>query len=91
MQIAYTRAMVQAALEGKLDDVPTTPDPVFGVGVPQSCPNVPQEVLQPRHTWDDKDAYDGKARELANLFHENFKQFEDQVTPEIRDAGPIKQ
>lgn len=91
MKISYTRAMVQAALEGKLDDVPTTPDPVFGVGVPQSCPNVPQEVLQPRHTWDDKDAYDGKARELANLFHENFKQFEDQVTPEIRDAGPIKQ
>jgi phosphoenolpyruvate carboxykinase (ATP) len=88
MKIAYTRAMVNAAIEGKLDDVPTTPDPVFGLGVPQSCPDVPAEVLQPRETWSDKDAYDKQAHQLAQMFIDNFKQFDDTVSQEIRDAGP---
>jgi phosphoenolpyruvate carboxykinase (ATP) len=88
MKIAYTRAMVNAAIEGKLDDVPTTPDPVFGLGVPQSCPDVPAEVLQPRETWSDKDAYDKQAQKLAQMFVDNFKQFADTVSQEIRDAAP---
>ena len=88
MSIAHTRAMVSAALEGKLKDVKTTPDPVFGVGVPESVPGVPAEVLQPRNTWADKAAYDAKAKHLADLFRNNFKQFEDGVSEAVKNAGP---
>ena len=58
MNINHTRSMVRAALEGRLDDVPTVTDPIFGVEVPTSCPDVPSEVLQPRATWPDPEAYD---------------------------------
>jgi phosphoenolpyruvate carboxykinase (ATP) len=75
MKIAYTRAMVRAALNGDLDKVPTQIDPIFGLPMPTICPAVPPEVLNPRNTWADKDAYDKKARELAALFVKNFKQF----------------
>ncbi len=88
MKIAYTRAMVHAALNGVLGDVPTTPDPIFGIAVPNSCPGVPIEVLNPRNTWADKAAYDMQARKLAAMFGENFKAFADQVSPEVREAGP---
>ncbi len=88
MKIGYTRALVSAALNGALDDVPTMPDPIFGVAVPVACPGVPSEVLSPRNTWQDKAAYDIPARQLAAMFAENFKAFADQVTPEVRDAGP---
>lgn len=88
MSIAHTRAMVHAALNGDLDNVPTTPDPIFGVGVPASVPGVPSEVLQPRNTWADPKAYDTQAQDLARRFTENFKQFEQDVTPEVRAAGP---
>lgn len=88
MSIAHTRAMVRAALNGELDDVPTTPDPIFGVGVPAQVPGVPDEVLNPRNTWGDPEAYDRQARDLARRFTENFKQFEKDVTPEISAAGP---
>ena len=73
MSIAYTRAMVAAALDGSLANVETVPDPVFGVGVPVSCPGVPPEVLQPRSTWDDPAAYDAKARELAEALPRQFR------------------
>ncbi len=75
MKIAYTRAMVRAALLGELDKVPTQIDPIFGLPMPMACPGVPAEVLNPRNTWTDKDAYDKKARELAGLFVKNFEQF----------------
>ena len=75
MKIAYTRAMVHAALNGDLDNAPTEDDPIFGLPMPIACPGVPPEVLNPRNTWSDKDAYDKKARELAALFVKNFKQF----------------
>ncbi len=88
MKIGYTRAMVNAAIEGKLNDVPITPHPIFGVGIPQKVPNVPDEVLNPRDTWNDKDAYDKQARKLAQMFVDNFKQFEEGATQEIRDAAP---
>ncbi len=88
MPIAYTRALVAAALSGVLADVPTTPDPIFGVAVPVACPGVPAEVLNPRNTWADKAAYDAQAAKLAAMFAENFKAFADQVTPEVRAAGP---
>ncbi len=89
MKIKHTRAMVRAALNGSLTDIPTEPHAVFQVGVPESCPDVPTEVLDPRNTWEDKEAYDRQAQDLARRFAENFKQFEDEASDEVRQAGPI--
>jgi phosphoenolpyruvate carboxykinase (ATP) len=88
MKLAYTRAMVRAALDGTLARVPVTPDPVFGLQVPQSCPEVPAEVLQPRATWKDPQAYDAQARRLAEMFAKNFQPFSADVSDEGRAAGP---
>ncbi len=88
MKLAYTRAMVTAALDGTLAGIETEIDPVFGVHVPKSCPNVPDEVLRPRNTWKDKDAYDEYARKLASMFRDNFQQFEGSVSPEVLASGP---
>jgi phosphoenolpyruvate carboxykinase (ATP) len=88
MKIAHTRAMVTAVLDGSLREVPTEPDPVFGIHVPTSCPGVPAEVLRPRNTWADKAAYDAKAQDLARQFVENFKQFAGHTTSEVTNAGP---
>lgn len=88
IKIAYTRAMVRAALSGELAKVPMTPDPIFGVSVPEVCPGVPTELLSPRNTWPDPEAYDEQARQLAAMFHENFKAFEENVSDEVKAAGP---
>jgi phosphoenolpyruvate carboxykinase (ATP) len=88
MEIAYTRAMVSAALEGSLAGVETREDPVFGLHVPTSCPDVPSEVLNPRDTWADKEAYDAAAADLARRFRENFAAYEDEVSEGVRAAGP---
>ena len=89
MNINHTRSMVRAALNGELDDVPMSIDPIFGVEVPTICPDVPAEFLQPRSTWQDKAAYDDHARRLAAMFAENFAAFADGVPPSVRSAGPI--
>jgi phosphoenolpyruvate carboxykinase (ATP) len=88
MKLGYTRAMVSAALAGKLDGVETEAVPFFGLDVPTSVPGVPSEVLNPRATWADADAYDARARELAAAFQKNFEQFADRVPPGVREAGP---
>jgi len=88
ISIQYSRAVVRAALSGALAKGEFVTDPVFGLEIPTSCPDVPAEVLDPRNTWSDPAAYDLKARELANLFDENFKAFTDRATPEVRNAGP---
>ena len=88
MNIAYTRAMVHAALDGALEGVETVVDPVFGVAVPTECPDVPSIVLRPRSTWSDADAYDRAAQKLARMFADNFRKFEAGTAPEIRRAGP---
>jgi phosphoenolpyruvate carboxykinase (ATP) len=88
MSIKHTRAMIRAILNGSLAKVETRPDPVFGVGVPVSCPDVPAEVLTPRNTWKDKDAYDAKARDLARRFNENFKKYEAGVSEAVRAVAP---
>jgi len=88
MSLKYTRAMITAAMNGELNDVAYNAHPVFGVLVPQSCPNVPAEILNPRDTWSDKDAYDKKANELAQLFIKNFAKYADQANEEIRSAAP---
>jgi phosphoenolpyruvate carboxykinase (ATP) len=87
MEIGHTKSMLRAALSGKLDGVEMKVDPIFGLRVPASCPDVPPEVLDPRSTWKDRAAYDRTARKLAGMFHENFTQYADQVTPEVRAAG----
>jgi phosphoenolpyruvate carboxykinase (ATP) len=87
MNLAYTRAMVQAALLGELNSVETIVDPIFGLNIPARCPGVPDEILQPKETWADKKAYDAKAKSLANEFQENFKKFAE-ISDEIRNAGP---
>ncbi|MBT6829525.1 MAG: phosphoenolpyruvate carboxykinase (ATP), partial [Rhodospirillaceae bacterium] len=78
-KIAHTRAMVRAAIDGKLASVGTVQDPNFGLQVPEGCPDVPSEVLAPRNTWTDKDSYDSTAQHLAKQFEDNFKQFEEHV------------
>lgn len=88
IKLRYTRAMITAALTGQLNDVAYTTHPVFGLEMPNTCPDVPDEVLHPRNTWADQDAYDKQASKLANSFIENFKKFEDQATEEILNAAP---
>jgi phosphoenolpyruvate carboxykinase (ATP) len=87
ISIAHTRALVHAALEGALDRVPVRPDPAFGLLVPDVCPGVPTEVLQPRSTWRDKRAYDATAAEVARRFEANFVQFAGAVDERVRAAG----
>ena len=88
MPIKHTRALLNAALDGSLNKVSYEADPIFGVQVPTSCPGVPEEILNPRNTWSDKEAYDQKAAHLAKLFEENFRQFEDDTPEEVKAAGP---
>lgn len=88
MKIAHTRAMVRAALLGKLDTVATQEDPVFGLHVPTDVPGVPGNVLTPRSTWADGEAYDAAARKLAGMFRENFQKYADRAPERIRNAGP---
>ena len=83
MKIAHTRAMVRAALDGRLAGIETEADPFFGLHIPVACPGVPAEVLNPRNTWSDKSAYDSTARALAARFEKNFAQFAEAVTPEV--------
>jgi phosphoenolpyruvate carboxykinase (ATP) len=88
MSIGYTRAMVSAALDGQLDNVDTVSDPVFGIEVPVAVPGVPNDVLDPRSTWADQAAYDAQAKKLAGMFIENFKNFAEKVSEEVKAAGP---
>ncbi|HBN96271.1 MAG TPA: phosphoenolpyruvate carboxykinase (ATP) [Firmicutes bacterium] len=89
ISLKYTRQMVTMALSGKLDDVGTRIDPIFGFKVPTTCPGVPEEILDPRQTWTDPEAYDGKANELARAFQDNFRLKYADLAPEVRRTGPI--
>src|SRR5688500_1160908 len=88
MKIAHTRAMITAALTGQLDNVQYQRHPVFNIDVPTACPGVPDCVLDPRTTWPDAGKYDEQATRLAGTFDENFKTFEKDVTPAVKEAGP---
>jgi len=83
MKLAYTRAMVNAAIEGRLAGETFAPEPFFGLAIPAGVPDVPSELLDPRTAWSDQAAYDEAARKLAGLFFENFKRFADAASPEI--------
>jgi phosphoenolpyruvate carboxykinase (ATP) len=89
MKLSYTRAIITAALEGKLDEVEYKSHSIFGFQVPQSCPNVPSEVLNPRNTWRNPEEYDLQAKILAKAFRENFKNFEDFATTDILEGAPL--
>lgn len=88
MKLSYTRAMITAALNGKLDNVNYETHPVFGLQMPTTCPDVPTEILNPRNTWADKTAYDVKANDLASKFVKNFEQYADGANAEILAAAP---
>jgi phosphoenolpyruvate carboxykinase (ATP) len=87
--LKYTRQMVTMALAGELDNVETRIDPVFGFKVPLSCPGVPAEILDPKQTWADPEAYDRKARELAQAFQKNYSEKYADLAEEVRLAGPM--
>jgi phosphoenolpyruvate carboxykinase (ATP) len=78
-------------MTGALADVPTRPDPVFGLAVPTACPNVPPDVLDPRSTWSDPHAYDVQANKLVTMFAANFEAFASTVSDDVRTAGPRTQ
>ncbi len=88
ISIKYTRALLNAALNGDLNDVEYESDPIFGLNIPKSCPGVPSEILNPKNTWQDKAAYDEKAKLLASNFDTNFKQYEEFVSEDVVKAGP---
>lgn len=88
MKLKYTRAMITAALEGELNDVEYHIHKIFNIAIPRSCRSVPNEVLNPRDTWADKEAYDHKAKTLAKSFNDNFKKFEAYADSEIMKGAP---
>jgi phosphoenolpyruvate carboxykinase (ATP) len=88
MNLSYTRAMITAALEGKLDFAPFREDPIFGIHVPEICPGVPAALLNPRTTWSDPKSYDIQAQALATAFRANFQAYAALATPEILSGGP---
>jgi phosphoenolpyruvate carboxykinase (ATP) len=90
ISLKHTRAMITAILNGDLSNIEYKKHTVFGLNMPKTCPNVPANILDPRNTWENKDAYDEKANELANAFTENFMQFTSNANPEILEGAPKK-
>jgi len=88
MSLKYTRSIIDSILDGTMKNAPTVHNDLFGFDVPTECPKVPDEILKPRNTWSDGNAYDKAALKLANMFQENFKQFEEGSSKEIIQAGP---
>ncbi|PAV27723.1 phosphoenolpyruvate carboxykinase (ATP) [Virgibacillus profundi] len=88
MKLSYTRAMVHSALEGELNNAETITDDIFGLEIPIHVPGVPDEVLVPKNTWEDKHAYETAAKSLAMKFHNNFGKFT-QASDQIKQAGPL--
>ena len=88
IKLKYTRAMINAAMRGDLDEVEYEVLEVFNLQIPKSCPGVPSEILNPRNTWSDKIAYDGKEEDLAQRFMKNFEHFKDKASQQILEAGP---
>lgn len=88
MRLRHTRSMISAALHGELDHVEYVKHPVFGVSLPQRCPDVPAEILDPRNTWKDKSGYDAQADRLAEAFQKNFDKYRENASDEIIAAEP---
>ena len=88
MPIHATRALLDAALSGELDEIEYRVDPIFGFEVPVEVPGVERTLLEPRTTWGDPQRYDRKARELARMFRDNFERFASYVGEAVASAGP---
>ena len=88
ISLKYTRAMISAALDGSLQNVPTHTEEIFGLEIPDSCPDVPDKILNPRSNWEDKSGYDEKAELLVRLFNENFESFKAHASETIISAAP---
>ena len=88
IKLKYTRAMITAVLEGALDRVEYRQLPIFGLNIPLEVPGVPSEILDPKHTWNNQDDYDIKAKTLAQSFIDNFKDFEEYASEEIMKGAP---
>jgi len=88
IKLKYTRAMIDAIHRGDFDNVSFVKDEAFGFEIPQSCPEVPSEVLNPKSTWEDKESFETTKAKLIGLFNENFKKFEAGVNADILKAGP---
>jgi phosphoenolpyruvate carboxykinase (ATP) len=88
MKLSYTRRMIDAILNGELDDVEFEEEPFFGLMIPTRVPDVPRKILNPSATWADKNAYDEKAKQLAKMFRKNFEKFTDKASPDILVGGP---
>ncbi|WP_291726938.1 phosphoenolpyruvate carboxykinase (ATP) [Bernardetia sp.] len=88
MKLSYTRAMITAALEGKLDNVNYEEQPIFGVKIPSECPDVPTNILNPKNTWENKSEYDATANKLASAFVANFEKYADYANDEIMAGAP---
>ncbi|HAY49804.1 MAG TPA: phosphoenolpyruvate carboxykinase (ATP), partial [Thalassospira sp.] len=87
MKIGYTRGLLNAALNGELENAEFATDPYFGLAYPTACGDIPAEVLNPRESWSDKAAYDKAAANLTGLFEKNFAKFEEHVTDDVREAA----
>jgi len=88
IKLKYTRAIIDAIHNGDFDNIETTRDKEFGFEIPTACPNVPSEILLPRHTWENKDDFDKTKQKLISLFRDNFEQFKESCNPEIIASGP---
>jgi phosphoenolpyruvate carboxykinase (ATP) len=89
IKLKYTRGMITAILEGQLDDIEFEQHPIFGLFMPKTCPNVPEELLDPMNTWLQKGAYISKSIQLAHSFHLNFEKFASEASDEIIEGGPL--
>lgn len=90
MSLTYTRKMLNEAISGHLNNADYITEPIFGLHIPKKVNGVPSTILIPKNTWTDPKAYDAKAKELAEMFHENFKQFTDKADKKLIEAGPIR-
>ena len=90
ISIRHTRNLLNAALEGNLDNVEYRKDKLFGFEVPLTCPNVPEDVLEPSNAWGNKDDYWNRYDSLVSLYIENFKKYKDGVPDEVIGSGPIR-
>jgi len=88
IKLSYTRTMITAALNGALENIATKEHEIFGLQMPTSCPNIPDEILNPRNTWRDINSYDLAAKKLAQQFAENFEKYADGCEDSIKNAGP---
>jgi phosphoenolpyruvate carboxykinase (ATP) len=88
INLPYTRSMVRAALDGRLNNVPYVEDRIFGLRIPKEVPDVPTDILLPGNTWKDPKAYNQKAKELVNKFRKAFEEFENDVKTAVKEAGP---